>query len=310
MITPGQKTYKDIGFDNFGTRIAVRPVQVNANQMDAFYELAKKQIMEENLRDAIVSAAKIAASAVSESKIAAGAVSADKIAADAVSADKIAADAVTATKISADAVTADKIDVSQLSAIAADLGTITAGLVTGATIQTAASGARIVLTSGDRLYIKNGDTTIAAIYYGGSYFELEASASYDTAISGGGTRYYFGTNNLMPATDNAKDCGGASNAWRMVYSYGYTDLCLLLDELDDIEILKKCEPIKDENGNIVRDENGMIKMDNSSLPEWMQEGKNEEGQTFRNLGKFVDLIAGAVRQLAGRVEKLEEAIKS
>ena len=237
MITPGQKTYKDIGFDNFGTRIAVRPVQVNANQMDAFYELAKKQIMEENLRDAIVSAAKIAASAVSESKIAAGAVSADKI----------AADAVTATKISADAVTADKIYVSQLSAIAADLGTITAGLVTGATIQTAASGARIVLTSGDRLYIKNGDTTIAAIYYGGSYFELEASASYDTAISGGGTRYYFGTNNLMPATDNAKDCGGASNAWRMVYSYGYTDLCLLLDELDDIEILKKCEPIKDEN---------------------------------------------------------------
>jgi len=46
-------------------------------------------------------------------------------------------------------ITATQINVSQLSAIAADLGTITAGTVTGATIQTAASGSRVVLTAND-----------------------------------------------------------------------------------------------------------------------------------------------------------------
>jgi len=42
-------------------------------------------------------------------------------------------------------ITADKLDVSVLSAISADLGTITAGTVTGATLQTALSGARVVM---------------------------------------------------------------------------------------------------------------------------------------------------------------------
>lgn len=46
-------------------------------------------------------------------------------------------------KIAAASITANKLSVTQLSAIAADLGTITAGLVTGATIRTAASGSRI-----------------------------------------------------------------------------------------------------------------------------------------------------------------------
>ena len=48
-------------------------------------------------------------------------------------------------------VEADDIKVQNLSGISADLGTITAGTITGATIQTAASGARIELTSANGL---------------------------------------------------------------------------------------------------------------------------------------------------------------
>ena len=48
-------------------------------------------------------------------------------------------------------VEADDIKVQNLSGISADLGTMTAGTITGATIQTAASGARIELTSANGL---------------------------------------------------------------------------------------------------------------------------------------------------------------
>lgn len=50
-------------------------------------------------------------------------------------------------RIASLAVTFDKINVSQLSAISADIGTVTAGTITGATVQTAASGARSVIDS-------------------------------------------------------------------------------------------------------------------------------------------------------------------
>lgn len=62
--------------------------------------------------------------------------------------DELGTGAVTNTKIDFLAVTAAKISVLNLSSIHADLGTITAGTVTGATIQTSAgTGARVVLNS-------------------------------------------------------------------------------------------------------------------------------------------------------------------
>lgn len=51
-------------------------------------------------------------------------------------------------QIKANAITATEINVSQLSAIATDMGSLTAGTVTGGTIQTAASGARVVMDTG------------------------------------------------------------------------------------------------------------------------------------------------------------------
>jgi phage-related protein len=64
-----------------------------------------------------------------------------------ISTGSIQASAITTSTLAANAVTAAKISVSQLSAIAADLGSITAGTITGAILQTATSGQRVVIDS-------------------------------------------------------------------------------------------------------------------------------------------------------------------
>lgn len=60
---------------------------------------------------------------------------------------KITTGYLAAARIQASTITADKLSVSTLSAITANMGTITAGTITGATTQTASSGARVVLSS-------------------------------------------------------------------------------------------------------------------------------------------------------------------
>ena len=64
-----------------------------------------------------------------------------------ITARNISANTITADQIAVGTITADRMNVTQLSAISANLGSITAGTVTGATIQTGASGARVVLDS-------------------------------------------------------------------------------------------------------------------------------------------------------------------
>lgn len=86
-----------------------------------------------------------------------------------ITADNIAAGTITGDEIAANTITAGKISVSQLSAIAADLGTITAGTVTGATIQTASSGTRFVMTSTSFQGIEStGDVIFEVILSGGN----------------------------------------------------------------------------------------------------------------------------------------------
>ena len=83
------------------------------------------------------------------------------ISANTVDTDQIAADAITADEIAANAVTADAINVSNLSSVSADIGTCTAGTLTGGTIQTAASGARVNMTTdGINGYNSSGTQTV------------------------------------------------------------------------------------------------------------------------------------------------------
>ncbi len=78
-----------------------------------------------------------------------GAIIANKIAANAITADKITANAITTDKVASGAITAAKISVTSLSAISADIGAVTAGTITGVTIQTSGSGQRVVLNTDD-----------------------------------------------------------------------------------------------------------------------------------------------------------------
>ncbi len=87
-------------------------------------------------------------------------ITATQIAADTITATQIAAGTITATELAADSVTAAKIDVANLAAVSADLGTVTAGTLTGTTIQTAGSDPRVILnTSGIYAYKADGAST-------------------------------------------------------------------------------------------------------------------------------------------------------
>lgn len=69
------------------------------------------------------------------------------ISANTVTATQIAADTITVDQMAANSITATEMNVSNLSSINANLGACTAGTLTGGTIQTAASGARVNLST-------------------------------------------------------------------------------------------------------------------------------------------------------------------
>jgi hypothetical protein len=142
-----------------------------------------------------ITATQIAANTITATEIAASTITATQIAANAITATQIAANAITTAKIAADAVTADKISVTTLSAITANLGTITAGIITGATIQTATSGARIELTSANGLRSFNSAGTLQTqirtdngrLTWGGGAAFLDASGVQLSLPTSGGT---------------------------------------------------------------------------------------------------------------------------
>jgi hypothetical protein len=107
------------------------------------------QITQTQIADGAISTPNLAANAVTADKITANAVTAGKIAAGAISATELAAGAITSEKIAANAVTAEKISVASLSAISATVGTL----------QSAASGARLVI-EGDRISVFDAGNTL------------------------------------------------------------------------------------------------------------------------------------------------------
>ena len=101
--------------------------------------------------------------------ITANTVTATQIAADTITASQIAADAITTTELAANSVTASEIDVANLSAISADLGTVTAGTITGGTLQTAASGQRVIISSTGLQAINSSGVTVVNIANDGQF---------------------------------------------------------------------------------------------------------------------------------------------
>lgn len=82
-----------------------------------------------------------------------------------ITAEEIKALTITAGEIKANTITADRMNVQQLSAIAADLGKITAGIIIGALIKTAETGARIELAE-DKMRTYNTFGNLNGIQWG------------------------------------------------------------------------------------------------------------------------------------------------
>lgn len=123
-------------------------------------KIASGAVSEVKIANGAVTAGKVAANAVTADKIKAGAVNADKLAANAVTAAKIAANAVTADKINAGAVTAGKIAAGAITADKIAANAINGKTITGATIQTATSGARILMDTSSSVKGYNGSTLV------------------------------------------------------------------------------------------------------------------------------------------------------
>jgi hypothetical protein len=133
-------------------------------------------------------------------------------------ADNIAAGSITANEIAANTIAANNMNVSQLSAIAADLGSITAGTVTGAIIQTASTGYRIKMNySTNKIEYLNNDTVLASSYPSADGDHI-TNATDDILFAIGGTiKCGVHSGAFKPNSDKAYDLGADEAQWNNVY---------------------------------------------------------------------------------------------
>ncbi len=148
-----------------------------------------------------------------------------------------------------DTVTATQISVTNLAAINADLGTVTAGTITGLTIQTSASantGIKLdiygekVYGQTINFYAASGSTAYGQVYAGVSCFYLMGINGANIIIDAGGGGLnlnsngtgqiaYNGTNVLLyvttrPSADNTVDLGTSSYEFKDLYIDGTANL--------------------------------------------------------------------------------------
>jgi hypothetical protein len=137
-------------------------------------------------------------------------------------ADNIAANTITANEIATNTITANNMNVSQLSAISANMGTITAGTITGAVIQTASSGYRIKLNySTNKLEFLNGDTVLASMYVDSGY-DCNFKATDDFGFfCGGDERFNITSSGLYPHDDKSMDLGSTDKEFEQVCAQDY-----------------------------------------------------------------------------------------
>jgi len=216
-----------------------------------------------------------------------------------------------------------------LSGASGTFGTITAGAISGVTItastlQTGTTGNNVDITQG-RISQRTGTTEV--VYsdvgaYGGWWGLKDTSGnaqmamyvddaddnirwrinSGDLYIQPDGNIYFAmgSSTSIKPTSDNTTSFGDSSHAWTTVWSYNYVDRCNIYDDLDDIAILRSIKA----KGS---DKYGHKKMDLNSLPEFLTSRRNgvKTAKVGRNLGRYVDLLAGAIKQLDDKVEKMK-----
>ena len=242
------------------------------------------------------------------------------------------------SSITAGSITANEITGNTLHVISANLGVITAGsldavtitasTITGSTLSTGSTNGNVYII-GDEIRLRWGTANKGEIYVDDSL--LYFKSNYDVHVFLGTTG--TGICSLVPNVDDTSFVGNASYAWDGVYSYDFHDLCSIYDNLDALDLLKSIKQKKNKDGTLKVDKYGHKKMDLLTLPEFLrrdptQEDLNKynthlekfnklsdkakeatlvkpsEPHTFRNLGRYVDLLAGCIKQLNEKVDAL------
>ena len=118
---------------------------------------------------ALVLAAVLASTVVVRAKIAAGTITADKIATGTITATQLAAGTITGDRIAAGTITADRLSVSSLSALSANLGTVTAGSISGVSIEGSVieAGSDTVRIDDDGIVIDDGSAPVNGVNWTG-----------------------------------------------------------------------------------------------------------------------------------------------
>jgi len=140
-------------------------------------EIAAGSVTATQLAAGSVAAEKITAGAVTAEKIGALAVTTEKLSALAVTTDKIAANAVTAATIAVGAIEATHIKTGAITADKLDADAINGRLITGSTLQTAATGQRVVISPG------GGTPDTASVKFHSGSTNEAAPAALNTAIA-------------------------------------------------------------------------------------------------------------------------------
>lgn len=322
----------------------ITTVKIGDDQITA-PKIAAGAIATDQLAAAAVIADKIAANAVVADKIAANAVLSDKImanqiltghiAAAQVSGEKIMANTISAYqmmaesidtrelkalsvstgKLGANSVTADKIFVGWLSAITADLGTVTVGTIVGGGSGVKLRSAIWYQTSGglDRAYLEAGT----------SQFQIWTNAGINVLVGANGAECtIYGANkvwlktlgegvqvaesggdpHLTPQNSGSGWLGNALVYWEGGYIYNlYYHNIYTFQDHDDIALVKNMRPKVIEH----RQRKEVI-IDPESLP---PEVRDQHGSEFINAGALQGLTLGAIKQMAERIELLEEEVR-
>lgn len=182
-----------------------------------------------------ITGGKIAGGTITGSKIASSTITAGNIASGTITASEIASGTITANEIASNTITSGKINVSKLDAISADMGTITAGTITGALIQTSSSSyAGIKISSsigGLNVYGENiniystGNTKYGTIGSGGAYLDITSTSNRNIRIAPWGGSVFFGLNSgsgIAPTSSGQGTCGLSSQYWADVYSNNFS----------------------------------------------------------------------------------------